>query len=94
MNGTIVEIAAGDGISIALSSDGLVYTFGSNAMGQLGIDDKTIVRSPVPVNIPALFFKKDKIAEKIQHICAGKQHVVALDAKGKMFAWGSDGIIY
>ncbi|KAF2145142.1 uncharacterized protein K452DRAFT_284531 [Aplosporella prunicola CBS 121167] len=77
-----VEVAAADSASFALTDDGLVYgwgTFRSNE-GIFGFS-KTSVVQKTPVLIPEL--------KKIRHIAAGANHILALDASGNVFAWGS-----
>src|SRR5205085_941930 len=44
-----VSVAAGDGSSIAVSSDGRVWTWGQNTYGQLG--DGTTVQRTAPIQI-------------------------------------------
>ncbi|KAI9820348.1 MAG: Regulator of chromosome condensation [Pycnora praestabilis] len=78
----IVEVAAGDSTTFALTDDGFVYgwgTFRSNE-GILGFTEKIHVQ-PVPLLIPEV--------KKIVHIETGANHVLALTEKGAVFAWGS-----
>ncbi|KAL1955386.1 hypothetical protein VTO42DRAFT_8606 [Malbranchea cinnamomea] len=81
--GTVfVEVAAADSSSFALTDDGFVYgwgTFRSND-GILGFDPDHLIQT-TPVLIPGL--------KKIKHIACGDNHVLALDDKGRVFAWGS-----
>ncbi|MFC5404793.1 S-layer homology domain-containing protein [Cohnella soli] len=82
----VVAIAAEGGQSflktghtVALKSDGTVWTWGNNENGQLGIGtlDKG---SPVPVQVPNL---SDVVA-----ITAGSLHTMALKSNGTVWAWG------
>lgn len=71
----IVAIAAGAWHSLALSSDGQLYVWGSNAGST----------STVPVEVPsgALF------SSTVVAISAGGAHNLALTAEGRLFAWGT-----
>ncbi|KZF22712.1 RCC1/BLIP-II protein [Xylona heveae TC161] len=77
-----VQLACGDSTTFALTDDGLVYgwgTFRSNE-GILGFTPDIYVQR-VPMLIPGL--------KKITQIAAGANHVLALNEKGAVFAWGS-----
>lgn len=84
---TFVQVAAGDSSSFALTDDGLVFgwgTFRSNegifGFTQEGYNDRKLIQS-TPVLIASL--------KKITSIACGANHALALDANGKIFAWGS-----
>lgn len=77
-----VQVAASDSASFALTDEGLVYgwgTFRSNE-GIFGFSKKTFIQK-TPELIPEL--------KKIRDIVCGANHVLALDADGNVFAWGS-----
>ncbi|KAF2085046.1 pheromone response pathway component SRM1 [Saccharata proteae CBS 121410] len=77
-----VQVAAADSSSFALTDDGLVYgwgTFRSNE-GIFGFNKEVIIQYK-PVLLPNL--------KKIRQISCGANHVLALDADGNVFAWGS-----
>ena len=83
---TIVSIAAGSDHSLALDSDGKVYAWGRNTLGQLGdgiVDHHQ--SSPVTVDTSGVLAGKTVTA-----ITAGSYHSLALDSNGKIYAWGSD----
>ena len=76
----VVELAAGDGHSLALLSNGTVMAWGLNSDGQLG-DGTTSDRSaPVPVS-----GLSDVVA-----IAAGGYHSLALLSNGTVMAWGQN----
>jgi alpha-tubulin suppressor-like RCC1 family protein len=79
----IVAIAAGGSHSIALKSDGTVWTWGYNYYGELG--DGTTGERDYPMPVPSL---TNAIA-----IAAGSYHSGALCADSTVWAWGdnSDG---
>lgn len=74
----VTAIAAGGDHSMALKSDGTVWTWGSNYYGQLGYG--TSNWSKVPEQVPGL---TDVIA-----ISAGERHSLALKKDGTVWAWG------
>ncbi len=82
----VVAIAAEGGASflqtghtVALKSDGTVWTWGNNEHGQLGIGtlDKM---SSVPVRVPDL--------DDVVAIAAGSLHTMALKSDGTVWTWG------
>ena len=72
-------ISAGDGYSIALKTDGTLWTWGYNADGQLGDGTRTDKSKPV------------LIGTDYSMIFAGSRHVLALKKNGTLWAWGSNG---
>ena len=74
----VIAISAGDQHSVALKSDGTVWTWGSNDYGQVG--DYTEYARRIPVKIPGL---TDVIA-----ISAGNRHTLALKRDGTVWACG------
>lgn len=69
------------GHTVALKSDGTVWTWGWNAGGQLG--DGTTIGRTTPVQVKNL---TDVVA-----IAAGQGHTVALKRDGTVWAWGYNG---
>lgn len=76
----VVSLAGGFIHSLALKSDGSVWAWGGNAIGQLGIG--TTTDAPAPVQVPGL---ADVIA-----IAAGDYHSLALRRDGTVWAWGAN----
>ncbi len=68
------------GHSVALRNDGTVFTWGSNADGQLGLGLTS--NQPTPARIDGF---RDVLA-----LSAGASHVVALKRDGTVWAWGSN----
>ncbi len=81
----VVELAAGEAHSLALTADGSVWAWGSNDRGQLG-DGSRRDRSQ-PARIANL--------SNIVAIAGGTSHSVAVDSDGAVWAWGRniDGIL-
>ncbi|MCC8065996.1 MAG: hypothetical protein LIO94_02670, partial [Clostridiales bacterium] len=84
----IVAIDAGDGYSLALRSDGMVYAWGSAANGRLG----TILTGTVLT--PAQVWKGEYDApwylENVIKISAGTAHAAVIDISNKVYAWGAN----
>lgn len=76
----ITKISAGHYHTAALGSDGKVWAWGSNDVGQLGAGD-TAPRSG-PVQVSAL--------SGIIDICAASDFTIALSGDGKVWAWGAN----
>ncbi|GMT48114.1 MAG: hypothetical protein IEMM0007_1680 [bacterium] len=76
----ITRIAGGGFHSIALKSDGTVWAWGSNELGQLG--DGTTIDSPVPIKVSGL--------TDITRIAGGGFHSIALKSDGTVWAWGNN----
>jgi alpha-tubulin suppressor-like RCC1 family protein len=81
---TITSIAGGAFHSIALASDGTVYTWGYNFSGQLGNGNNT--DSNVPVAVTGLS------GETITAIAGGVGHSIALASDGTVYTWGYNGL--
>lgn len=75
-------VSAGWNHVVALSTDGKIYTWGSNAYGQLGTDDVDAVLSPTPIQFHP--------TEKIVAVEAGNSFSLALTEEGTVYAWGSN----
>ncbi|NLT50021.1 MAG: T9SS type A sorting domain-containing protein [Ignavibacteria bacterium] len=80
---TIKAVASGEYHSIALASDGTVYTWGSNYYGQLGNGNNEDSNVPVAVDISGVLSGKT-----IKAIAAGGYHTIALDSDGTVYSWG------
>jgi len=80
---TVTQVAAGYYYSIALASDGTVYTWGHNASGPLGNGSNTDSNAPVAVNTSGVLNGKT-----ITQVAAGKYHSIALASDGNVYTWG------
>jgi YD repeat-containing protein len=80
----VVAIAAGAEHTVALKSDGTVWTFGWNGAGQLGrpTDSKAENKDFAPGQVVGL--------SGIIAIAAGEQHTVALKSDGTVWAFGDN----
>jgi alpha-tubulin suppressor-like RCC1 family protein len=79
----VAAVAAGARHSLALKSDGTVWSWGANDNGQLG-NGTTVPYSATPVQVPGL--------SGISAIAAGGGNFsLALEAGGAVWAWGDNG---
>ncbi|BEP13457.1 hypothetical protein acdb102_17680 [Acidothermaceae bacterium B102] len=76
----VVAAAAGAAASIAVKTDGTVWTWGNNNQGQLG--NGTIVASLVPLQVTAL--------SGVTAVTASESNAYALKADGTVWAWGDN----
>jgi len=83
--GPVVQIAAGDAHTLALTESGQVYAFGANSSGQLGntinMDNAEANPTPTPVLLP-------NGSGKVVEIGAGYSASYALISTGRLYAWG------
>lgn len=81
---TVTQVSAGADHTLALGSDGNVYAWGDNVIGQLGLGDSGPFESAVPVQtgLPA--------DVTVSAIAAGGYHSFALATDGRLFAWGNN----
>src|SRR5262249_7426564 len=76
----IQAIAAGDGHTLALTTDGHVWSWGRNGSGQLGDTTTQGHRLPAAASISG-----------VVALAAGDQHSVALKTDGTVWTWGDNG---
>ncbi|MCX6873797.1 MAG: hypothetical protein NTW21_08310 [Verrucomicrobia bacterium] len=82
---TVVAAVAGGGHSLALTSDGRAFAWGSGSSGQLGNGATTNGLVPVPVNTAGALAGKALVS-----VAAGYSHSLALTSEGRVLAWGSN----
>ena len=83
---TVVAVAGGDSHSLALASDGKVFSWGANFAGQLGNNSSTNSIAPVAVDTGGALAGKTVVS-----VAAGRGHNMALVSDGTVFAWGDNG---
>jgi YD repeat-containing protein len=83
---SIAHISAGSSHSLAVTSQGRVYAWGSNWGGQLGDGTYNDRLTPTLINVPSL-----QSGESIAHISAGSSHSLAVTTQGRVYAWGYNG---
>ncbi|HHT9110863.1 MAG TPA: RCC1 domain-containing protein [Candidatus Brocadiaceae bacterium] len=75
---TIRQVSAGWEHTVALKSDGTVWTWGANKFGQLG--DGTTIAKSLPIQVGGI--------SKVVAIDGGAGHTVAAKLDGTVWAWG------
>ncbi len=78
----IVEVASGGSHSIALKSDGTVWTWGLNSGGELGNGNTALQTKAVQVQMAS------GALTGIIAIAGGDGHCLALDQNGTIWSWG------
>jgi len=73
-------VSAGSNHSLALDTDGNLWSWGRNEFGQLGLNDTN--NRPIPTQVTA-------DAAKWQSISAGNAYSLAIDTDGNLWAWGA-----
>ena len=81
---TIIEITAGQYHTAAITSEGRIFTWGSNGYGQLG--DGTIINRETPTEITSNFNLNE--SETVIEITAGNYHTAIITSEGRAFTWG------
>lgn len=84
----IIAIAAGDRHALALKSDGTVWAWGDNSLGQLGNADNDYEESFYPVQVQNK--NANGALTNIIDIDCGYEHSLALEKDGTVWAWGSN----
>ncbi|XP_043788507.1 uncharacterized protein LOC122712731 isoform X3 [Apis laboriosa] len=72
-------ITAGHAHTLALSIEGIIYAFGCNIFGQLGVGNN--IKSSVPIKI--------SLSERIILIATGYFHNLAVSCTNKLYIWGA-----
>ncbi|MCX7570445.1 hypothetical protein OS242_10775 [Tumebacillus sp. DT12] len=75
----VKSVSAGDGYSLALKTDGTVWSFGSNQRGELGVGT-TFESTYTPQQVYGLF--------NVASIDAGSHHALAVLQDGTVWGWG------
>jgi alpha-tubulin suppressor-like RCC1 family protein len=83
-SGTVVQAAAGDFHSLAVTSGGQLYTFGSNGFGQLGVSPASgSFPTPTQVTLPGA-------TGPVAQASAGEAFSVAITTTGQLYTFGSN----
>jgi alpha-tubulin suppressor-like RCC1 family protein len=76
------QVSAGYAHSVALKSDGTVWTWGDNSSLQLGLGLGAATDSPNAQQVSGI--------SGVVGVAAGEDHTLALDSSGNVWAWGAN----
>ena len=76
----VTSVACGSSHTLAVTSDGSVFSWGAGAFGKLGHDDDSDVRIPRLVE-----FKRKRIAR----VSCGPEHSAVVSEAGEVLTWGA-----
>ncbi|MES1920032.1 Ultraviolet-B receptor uvr8, variant 2 [Bonamia ostreae] len=76
------KISCGQNHSIVVTVNGAVYAFGSNANGQLGIEESEVNIADFPQLVN---FLEDF---NVENVFSGNRHSIAVSKDGTIFGWG------
>lgn len=87
LNGkNVTQVAAGYYHGCALTSEGRIYCWGDNYLGELGNGSK--IQSAVPVAVETSGVLSGKI---LTQVAAGGNYACALSSEGRAYCWGYNG---
>lgn len=81
---SVSQISCGRTHSYLLDTNGSVWSFGSNAHGQLGVEKSLTNRQKAPIKIN--YFSENNC--RIMKCASGNDHGCALDSNGNIYVWG------
>ena len=84
-SGTVVFAACGDAFTGAITGHGLLYMWGCNSCGQLGLGHCVSCLSPREIS-PALFDD-----DKVVSVALGQSHAAAVSLSQRLYVWGGNG---
>jgi alpha-tubulin suppressor-like RCC1 family protein len=85
--GSVVQLAAGEQHSLALTSAGQLYAFGYNSYGQLGSTTNNGTSNPNPNPAP---LSLPGASGSIVQVAAGRNYSLALTSTGQLYAFGQN----
>jgi hypothetical protein len=84
----VSKIAVGQGHTLALSKTGLIFAWGSNRHGQLGLGHFRASSVPTPINSMHAQGGVGHFGKRVSQICCGAKHSVTLLEGGTVLTWG------
>lgn len=80
----IIEVSLGSSHSSAITSEGRIFTWGSNSNGKLG--NGTSENSSKPIDITSQF--NLAVGEKVASVSLGYASSLVITSEGRVFSWG------
>lgn len=84
-------ISCGGKHSLAVNTIGVVYAWGSNSNGQLGLGDRRNRTWPTPVGGPLAYNAEAPV--DVISIDAGARHSMAMTRQHNLYHWGAAGVV-
>jgi alpha-tubulin suppressor-like RCC1 family protein len=81
LTASVIDVAAGDSFTCAVTADGQAKCWGANIEGQLGNGSRTNSSDPVAVHLSAA-----------SAVATGFRHACAIDRTGSVWCWGANTI--
>jgi alpha-tubulin suppressor-like RCC1 family protein len=75
------QVSLGDGLGAAIKTDGTLWIWGGNSNGSLGINNTTIVLTPVTTFAGGTNWKQ---------VSVGDKHTAAIKTDGTLWTWGDN----
>jgi len=82
-----MALALGDAFTLVLTEDGILYAFGANQRGQLGLGH--IQQQIAPMALDRLLTFED---QDIVMVAAGANHAACVSQDGSVWTWGDNGL--
>jgi alpha-tubulin suppressor-like RCC1 family protein len=80
----VTVVMAGDAHVVALTRDGTLFTWGSNAKSQLGVG-KHVVRQATPTHLQGAITGIQFVG-----VATGGTHTLAVSRSGEVYCWGNN----
>ncbi len=84
----VTAIAGGKGFTLALSEDGVLYAWGRNHKGQLGLGFGLAVDMYAMQSVPEPIQADELLGRKVVKMAAGHSHAACITVSGELFYWG------
>lgn len=75
----------GSAMTLALTSTGLMYSWGFGKSGSLGLGEKSNTQLPLQIE----YLHDSSECKDMVDISCGSQHSISIDSNGKIFSWGN-----
>jgi alpha-tubulin suppressor-like RCC1 family protein len=85
----VTAIAGGKSFTLALTADGVIYSWGRNHKGQLGTGLGLAVDMYAMQAVPEPIESDELLGRKVVKIAAGSSHAACITESGELFYWGS-----
>jgi alpha-tubulin suppressor-like RCC1 family protein len=90
----IKKISCGDGFTVCVDKDGVVYSWGKSTRGQLGYelkyDESTLVSGTKCQSTPRVVQSLHERKISIVDVICGGDFTIAVDDQGRGFSWGNN----